>query len=194
MNVFTFLFLRIVAWCFFGAMTLHAGPAQTGAVFAKGVANEINKIYVHKGPLVHEVVLYCSGQPIVNHIPDADWQKAAVNTSQGTTLERYRFFMPYTSLDQKKFKDTLMQLKQQDGYHISFTSTTTPIKGLECMVLLDPEKIGFQVETFETITGDKAIAFKFVQRDNVKHINHKSHPIIRTAHTALPVKKNFILS
>ncbi len=193
MNVLTLLFLRMTLWCFLGAMTLHAEQKPQEGYFDTGVENKITQVLHHKGPLVHEVVHYCKAAPVINHIPDADWQKQQM-VAENPSVERYRFFMPYTSMDTKKFQDVMLELAQQDGYSITFTPTNTPTKGLSCIVQIDPTKIGFQVETFETITGAKAVAFKFLQRDNMKRINTKSHPIIRTAQAAAGLKKNYMLS
>lgn len=190
MHVLTILFFRIFVWIFFSSMTLYAGvsPEQH---FAKNYENKVTKTYYHTGPLAHEVVLYSPYQPIINHIPDSPVSVAA--SKSDTTKERYRFFMPLTSITAQKLKEINEYGASNKYYSLIVTPTQKPMKGLDIIVEFDKQHIGFQAEIFPAITGDKAVAFKFLIRQNLEKINNKSHPIIRTAQAAVVGKKNFIL-
>lgn len=186
MHILTILFFRMLIWVFLSAMTLHAEQR-----FENGVDNKISKVYHHKGPLAHEFVFYLPGRPIINHIPDAPFQKVAGN-GQESTKERYRFFMPLTSINKQHLADLAEFGNANHLYTVTATPTNKPMKGLEVVVVFDKQHVGFQVEVFPAITGDNAVTFKFLIRAQLEKINNKSHPIIRNAYAGELGKKNFI--
>lgn len=193
MHVLMILFLRMLAWFFLSSTTLHADSASIPEQhFSKNFENKVHKTFHHAGPIAEEIVLYLPHQPIINHIPDAPLAKVTGIEEDGTK-ERYRFFMPMTSINQKTLDQLNTFGRSSSYYKLTVKQTDKPIKGLDVVVEFDKKTVGFQAEIFSAITGDKAVAFKFLMRQRLERINDKSHPLIRTAQAVSLVKKNFIL-
>lgn len=172
----------MVLWCFLGAMTLHAKQPEM---------NPVKKVYFHQGTVTDDLVLYYPKSPLINHIPPSQLE---VQTTQNNKEETYTFLMPLTAMTQQQLNMINGYSDPQGLYSIKLKQIEMPIKGYQCVIRMNKEKIGLHVEVYNAITGDNAITFKLVKRDSLYNINHKSHPIINTAYAPLMVKKNFILS
>jgi N-acetylmuramoyl-L-alanine amidase len=131
--------------------------------------NSLDKVYHHKGRLSDKVACYFSKDQLCNHIPDK-----ANEMQEGKQM--LRFFFPLAVIGSAECKQMVCQLNdaRNENYSLRIESVTKPIKGLSLIVEYDPQKLGFEYETFTSIQKQPGVVFKFYHKDTLKEINEKT--------------------
>lgn len=143
---------------------------------------KITKGYHHQGVVSDKLVFYFSQRPVCNYIPSAD----VINNGEGIPVDsngmaELEFFLPITEIANRETQNFITQLNatNNDLYRVKFERDTRK-NGLTCRVVFRPNEVGFHQESFEAITGERALAFSFVKRSAMKDINNRIRPILRS--------------
>ena len=132
----------------------------------------IQKIFVHEGNLSRKIIMHLSDDPIVAYTPES----LEETTNRENGLSKMTFFMPFTTVEGQSNKEALEALSgmHTEDYGLSFYPVTKPMEGMKCLVLFNPDKIGFEYKTFESINGEKGVMFQFYHQGKLKAFAEKN--------------------
>lgn len=133
----------------------------------------LKKVYVHDGNLSRKIILHFSKEPVVTYTPESIQEKE--RDEKG--LLKMTFFMPLVQVHDEANKEALEALSgmHSKDYGLSFYQVTKPMQGIKCLIAFNPDKIGFEYKTFQSITGDKGIMFQFYHQDVLRKISESNN-------------------
>lgn len=132
----------------------------------------IQKVFVHEGNLSRKIIMHLSDEPIVAYTPES----LEETTNRENGLTKMTFFMPFTTVEGQSNKEALEALSgmHTEDYGVSFYPVTKPMEGIKCLVLFNPDKVGFEYKTFESISGEKGVMFQFYHQGKLKAFAEKN--------------------
>jgi len=167
----------------------HAKKLEQGALHQRSTPGNqcaITKVFHHEGTLSDKVVFHFTGNPVCTYIPkEFDEEKIA----RGEPVH-LAFFVPNGTIkhDSKHVINTLNNSECPADYCIKVRSVTTPIKGIRYDITLYPQRRGLEYQSFQSITGERGVVFKFHDQGKLKDINVQEgdNRIRRTAYSSAP--------
>jgi len=133
---------------------------------------QVKRVYVHEGNLSRKIVLQFASNPVVTYTPES----LDENKRDENGLMRMTFFMPHACVDQSN-KEALAMLSgmHTHDYGLAFKEMVKPLKGIKCVVLFNPDKVGFEYKTYTSITGDKGVIFQFYYQDTLRKMSESNN-------------------
>lgn len=152
--------------------------------------NHLTKLFLHQGTISDKVVCYFTKDPIFNKLP----QKTN-GTEKKKTLETMNLFLPMTMLESQDAKGMLKKIQgtHKNNYSIEFNEVTKPIKGIKITITYNPEKIIYEYQLFDAITGNKGLVFTFHNKDVLSTLQQTTGQVLKYAHNSQNVKPKIML-
>ncbi len=154
---------------------------STGIMVAVERMNQLNKIFHHKGDLqdaapqleLGNLVFYFARAPKIDIIP----------ASRADDLERRIFFFPYTQVKSGDVEKMISALNGSLGstYSVRIEIVNKPIEGVRLVVSYNPAEVDMSYDTFDSISMQKGIVFRFYNKEILEQLRNKGRPILRTA-------------
>lgn len=142
--------------------------------------NELTKIFYHRvgdTQSAHidlgKVVFYFTKEPIVNKLPSA----------KDTHDQSITFFFPVTKASEqaRTMMATTINNHPSSWYRMHLEEVSKPVPGIKCTIVFDSEKVGFSYETFDSISLQKGLVFRFYNKTLIEQLNNKHSSVLRTA-------------
>lgn len=169
-NNFFLINIFVIFFCgSFGILNAQTKIAKNSA----SSSVNLKKVYVHDGNLSRKIILHFSKEPVVTYAPESIQEKE--RDEKG--LLKMTFFMPLVQVHDEANKEALEALSgmHSKDYGLSFYQVTKPMQGIKCLIAFNPDKIGFEYKTFQSITGDKGIMFQFYHQDVLRKISESNN-------------------
>ncbi len=133
----------------------------------------VKKVYVHDGNFSRKVILHFSKEPVVTYTPESVNEKE--RDAQG--LLKMHFFIPLACINETVNKEALEALSgmHSSDYGLSFSEVSKPMQGIKCLIAFNPDKIGFEYKTFQSITGDSGIIFQFYHQNVLRKMSENNN-------------------
>lgn len=156
------------------------GLMMSNVLSAKQKMNELTKVFYHrvgdKQGAAHidlgKVVFYFTQEPIVNPLPSA----------QDEQEHSLTFFFPITQAsEQARSMIKGINKGASSLYRIHFELVTKPVPGIKFTIAFDPAKVGFSYETFDSISLQKGLVFRFYNKALIEQLNSQHTTMLRTA-------------
>lgn len=133
----------------------------------------LTKVFKHQSDLSDKFVFHFTGDPVCNYIPKAiDEERVA----QGEPLQ-LTFFVPHATIKSKKSKHAIHALNSAPcgiDYCVRVRSVNAPTKGLQYNITLNPNRRGLEYQSFQSITGENGVMFKFHNQKALERVNEKT--------------------
>lgn len=147
-------------------------------------ANELKKIYVHDmatGSTLNEApqleltkaVFYFAQEPKMHQLVHGDHRQ--------NEWKHETYFFTIDAMDESCKKNLPEMQRKNDYYHLVCTQVAEPRKGVRLEICYDPQRIMCVRESFEAITGDKGIVFRFINKKLLEDMQRFNKPLLQTA-------------
>lgn len=145
--------------------------------YAKDELNHITKMYHHQGNLTDNISCYFTKDPVCNKLPQKNLDKT------NKSYESLMLFFPMTIVQDQEVKQLVKKLHEapKNGYSITFQEVTKPIKGIKVVIGYDSQKIIFDYQMYNAITGNKGIVFSFHNKQLLTKLKVSTDPLLQYA-------------
>jgi len=165
--------LRVLFFLLVTVVSAHAIPLTMSMAPSQQQECALTKVFIHEGTLSDMFVFHFTGDPVCTYIPKAfDEEKIA----KGEPLQ-LTFFVPLGSIKTKQGRNSIHALNNTPcavDYCVKVKNVTVPTKGIQYSITLDPSKRGLEYQSFQSITGEKGVMFKFHNQEALEKMNEKT--------------------
>lgn len=165
-------------YCMIGVLVI--GLMTVSSLSAEPKMNELTKVFYHRVDDAQgaehidlgKVVFYFAKDPIINPLP-------TVHDKREQSLV---FFFPMTQAsNQAKSMMKTINKGTSSLYRIHLEQVSKPILGIKFTITFDPDNVDFSYETFDSISLQKGLVFRFYNKVVIAQLNSKHTTMLRTA-------------
>ncbi len=170
------IFLTIWSHC----LVMNQKQELIDVAKAPGKLNQLNKVNHHKNKEtaleLSNVIFYFEQDPIINLMQQVVY---------APDREEHVFFFPMTEV-KSNVQQMIAKVNSETSawYTLHIEPVIKPIKGVKFVIQYNPQKVGFSYDTFDTISMQKGIVFRFHNQALLKTIRKKGRDILNTAHVS----------